>query len=123
VGSFGKRNRLAAEVDQLLDGWATPANVPFRGAACPEQTEGSDEESLFAGGIQRREIPRCARNDKIGAFLRKLLDFFFYDDFELGGDAVDQPDGDQGFAEDFDRLVEGDAALVDLEALRGEPLR
>jgi hypothetical protein len=54
---------------------------------------------------------------------REPLGFFFYDNFELGVDAVDQPDGDEGFAKNFDRLVEGDAALVDLEALRGEPLR
>ncbi len=51
-----------------------------------------------------------------------ILDFFFDDDFEVGVDAVDQPYGDEGFAEDFDRLVEGDAALVDLETLRGEAL-
>jgi hypothetical protein len=60
---------------------------------------------------------------KTQAYLGKLLNFFFYDDFELGVNAVDQPDSDEGFAKNFDRLVEGDAALVDLEALRGEPLR
>jgi len=59
---------------------------------------------------------------KLG-LLRKLLCFFFYDDFELGGDAVDQPHRDEGFAEDFDGLVEDDPALVDLETLLREALR
>ena len=46
------------------------------------------------------------------------LRFFFDDHFELRGDAVDQLHGDQRFAENLDGLIERDAALVDLEALR-----
>ena len=61
----------------------------------------------------------CARS-KPGAAQQSGLSFLLDDDFELRGDAVDQLHGDNRFADDFDGLIERDAALVDLEALRGE---
>src|SRR5579863_9422369 len=59
--------------------------------------------------LQRRK----SKADRLKPILRFLLDHYS----EFGGDSVDQFHGDQFFAYDFDRLVEVDAALVDLEAL------
>ena len=50
------------------------------------------------------------------------LRFFFYGDFDLRGDVAEHFDGHLLFADDFDRLGKLYLALVDLEALRGEPL-
>src|SRR5579864_6361857 len=50
--------------------------------------------------------------------LKPVLRFFFDGHFEFGGDSVNELHGDWPFADDLDRLVELDAALVDLEALR-----
>src|ERR1700686_904799 len=55
--------------------------------------------------------------------LPAVLRFFFDDHFEFRGHAVNQLHGDWSFADDLDRLVELDAALVNLEALRLQSIR
>jgi hypothetical protein len=48
------------------------------------------------------------------------LSFLFDNNLELRGNPVDQLHGDRRFADNFEGLIERDAALVDLETLRGE---
>ena len=48
-------------------------NVPFRGAACPEQREGELRGISLFLGIQRREIPRSARNDRRRSFFLQTV--------------------------------------------------
>jgi len=55
-----------------------------------------------------------------GRAKRGVYPSFSTTNFELRGDAVDQLHGDHRFAHNLDGLIERDAALIDLEALRGE---
>src|SRR6202521_5952160 len=61
----------------------------------------------------------CRKGDR----LKPVLRFLFDDHFEIRGDPVNQLHGDWPFSYDLDRLVELDAALVNLEALRLQSVR
>ena len=81
--------------------------------AHPPANSGNPLEILWGMGIANREPAGSGRG----------LGFLFDDDLELGCDAMNQPHSHQRLPEDFDGLVEDDAALVDLEALCGQGLR
>jgi hypothetical protein len=81
--------------------------------AHPPGNSGNPLEILWGIGIANRESAGSGRG----------LGFLFDNDFELRCDAMNQPHGNQRLPEDFDGLVEDDAALVDLEPLCGQRLR
>jgi hypothetical protein len=74
--------------------------------SCAEPTEnkGRSTEAKFSAAAQE--------NNEL-----ENLSFFFNNHFELRGDSVDQLHGDQRLAENLDRFIEGNAALVDFKAL------
>ena len=76
-----------------------------------------EKPCTVAEKMQVRAIPQA---QPLGDGPTGGLGFLLDDNFELCGDTVNQLHGNERFANNFDGLIESDAALIDLEALCSE---